>query len=67
MILRDPAVDLALPHAFIALALVAALDFARAGWPNAVALCLAGLVGGFIWVRTVLLRLAPHRAGGEDG
>ena len=50
----DDALDIALPVAFAALALVAAFDFARAGWPNATGLCMGGLTVGLLWVRAAL-------------
>jgi hypothetical protein len=54
--LRGPALDLTLALASAALALAAALHTARAGWPNATALCVAGLLGGLFWAHSVL----PH-------
>jgi hypothetical protein len=53
---REPndRLDIVLPLAFAALALVAAFDFARAGWPNATGLCMGCLVIGLLWVRAVL-------------
>jgi hypothetical protein len=66
MILRSPMIDLLLPVAFMALALIAALSFARAGWPNGVGLCLTGLIGGLLWMREVL-RLVFGQTEGEDG
>ena len=47
-------IDVALPVAFAGLALVAAFDFARAGWPNATGLCVGGLIVGLLWVRAAL-------------
>jgi hypothetical protein len=53
---REPndRLDIVLPLAFAALALVAAFDFARAGWPNATGLCVGGLIIGLLWVRAAL-------------
>jgi hypothetical protein len=50
----DEALDLAMPVAFAALALAAAFDFARAGWPNATGFCVAGLIVGLLWLRAAL-------------
>ena len=50
----DDTLGIALPTAFAALALVAALDFARADWPNAAGLCMGGLTVGLLWVRAAL-------------
>ena len=66
MILRDPAIDLALPLAFAALAFVAAVDFARAGWPDAAGLCVVGFLGGLLWARAVPPAAMDGRRG-EDG
>ena len=66
MLLRSPAIDLALPLAFVALMFVAGLGFARAGMPDVVGLCVVGLVGGVAWVRAVC-SVPPHGTGGEDG
>jgi hypothetical protein len=66
MILRDPVIDLVLPILFAALALVAAVDFARAGWPDAAGLCVLGFLGGLLWARTVSLPAVDDRRG-EDG
>jgi hypothetical protein len=64
--LRGPAVDLALALASAALAFAVAVHAARAGWPNAAALCLAALFGALAWARAVL-PLASGGAEGEDG
>jgi hypothetical protein len=66
MILRSPAIDLALPFAFAAMAFVAALAFARAGWPDAAGLCVVGSLGGLLWARAVPPPAADGRRG-EDG
>jgi hypothetical protein len=66
MILRSPTIDLALPYAFAALAFVAALDFARAGWPDAAGLCVVGFLGGLLWARAVPVPPVDGRYG-EDG
>ena len=66
MILDSPWIDLALSLALMALALIAGIDFARAGWPDALALCVIGFFGGLVWFRA-LVSVAPHEAEGEDG
>jgi len=66
MILHGPAIDLALPIAFAALAFVAAIDFARAGWPDAAGLCVVGFLGGLLWARAVSPPVMDGRRG-EDG
>jgi hypothetical protein len=66
MFLRSPAIDLALPLAFVALMFVAGIGFARTGWPNAVAMCVLGLFAGAAWLRAVC-SVPPHEAENEDG
>jgi hypothetical protein len=66
MILCSPAIDLALPLAFVALAFVAALDLGLAGWLNGMALCVVGLLGGLLWLQEAVT-LALHRPEGQDG
>jgi hypothetical protein len=66
MLLREPFVDLALPIAFAVLAFVAAVGFARAGWPDAAGLCVVGFLGGLLWARAVSPPAMGDRRG-EDG
>ncbi len=67
MMLPSPAVDLALPLAFTSLALVSAVGFALDGWPDAVGLCVGGVVGGLLWAREVLPFALEEEAEREDG
>jgi hypothetical protein len=62
--LHGPGLDLALALASAALALTAALHAAWAGWPNATALCVTGLLGGLFWAHSVL-PLALRQARGR--
>ena len=66
MLLRSPAIDIALPLASTALAYVIALLSVRAGRPDIVGLCLTMLVGGLLWLREVVL-LPPKDAEDRDG
>jgi hypothetical protein len=55
LLLRSPAIDIALPLAFTALAYVMALLSVRAGRADIVGLCLTMFVAGLLWLREVAL------------
>ena len=66
MLLRPPLIDHVLPFAFLALALVAAVDFARADMPNGVALSVTAIYVALLWARAVLPAW-PDQGEREDG
>ena len=65
LLLRSPAIDIALPLAFAALAYVMALLSVRAGRADIVGLCLTMFVAGLLWLREVAL-LPPQDMEDRD-